>query len=622
MIGTKQVLIILGVVAIAAPLSFSARADEGRPLPVSCLYLRSQPGEDVIPGKGSVVYQAAFYPALEEELRAAPPDSMAAVALLIDWEDFSSHPLTYTPEHFGELLFQPTEEGNRSMKDYYEEVSAGHFALGGAVSGWLRSSLPYGHYVNGDGTPGTVDDFGFNTTDTAFAAEPYPANVWGIVREAVEFADAGGFDFSLFDNDGPDGVPSSGDDDGILDALIVVHAGTGAERVWDQFLGPSTIWSHKSDMNDPAVVARMGATVVDGIRVGPYNLVPEIGQVGVYAHEFGHILGLPDIYRTYTDEGVTIQQSTVGYYCLMDAGSLLPSRPDGGVLPGASPAHIDPFLKSWLGWLDETAYDGSDGVSQATDVALDPIELGGGAVRLLANPGGPEWNSENARGEYFLLENRAATGFDAFLPGSGMLIWHVNESRPGNNGGDPEGRLLVVVEAEDGVPGDLGEASPLGGTILGEISDFWPYGIRDEWTPDTYPSTDRHGGVFSGISVTEIRRRGEAVLFDLDLELIQPGDPYAYPNPFHPDREEYATIDYVSSEEENEGSPEIRIFDAAGQLVRTLEREGAEVLFIDGGVRAFWNGENDGRREVASGVYFFVISWGKTTKTGKIALLR
>ena len=134
MTGAKQVLVFLGAAAVAALPSSSAHADEGRPLPVSCLYLRSQPGDEVVPGKGNVVYQAAFYPALEEEFRATPPDSMAAVALLIDWEDFPSHPLTYTQEHFDELLFRPTEEGDRSMRDYYEEVSAGRFALGGAVS--------------------------------------------------------------------------------------------------------------------------------------------------------------------------------------------------------------------------------------------------------------------------------------------------------------------------------------------------------------------------------------------------------------------------------------------------------------------------------------------------------
>ena len=122
------------------------------------------------------------------------------------------------------------------------------------------------------------------------------------VAEYVRQADAAGVDFSLFDNDGPDGVPSSGDDDGVVDALVVMHAGTGAEGSFDPLLGADAIWSHKSDMADPYIVSRIGYTEADSVRIGPYDMDPEIGEVGVYAHEYGHILGLPDLYRTYADE--------------------------------------------------------------------------------------------------------------------------------------------------------------------------------------------------------------------------------------------------------------------------------------------------------------------------------
>ncbi|MFH1681349.1 MAG: M6 family metalloprotease domain-containing protein [Candidatus Eisenbacteria bacterium] len=596
-------------------------AGAAKPIPVSCLYPR-RPADPETGKRGAAASETALLPALTERTRGAAPDSMAAVVVLLDWTDQEARRIENPPSRFEKEFFHTSALRNETTRDYYSEVSGGRFRIGGSVTVWLRSSLPYGYYVNGDGVPGTKDDFGFDVSNEAFAAEPYPANVWGIVREAVVLADGAGVDFSLFDSDGPDGMPSSGDDDGIVDALIVIHAGAGAERVFDPYLGPSQIWSHKSDLNDPAILGLMGPTILDGVRIGPYNMDPEIGQTGVYAHEFGHLLGLPDLYRTYAENGTATQESTVGVYCLMDAGSLLPYRPSGSAPAGDSPAHINPFFKQWLGWLEPEGYEAGSSFAGPVAIRLDEVERGGTVVRLLSNPGGIDWDGKGAgSGEYFLLENRRRVGFDEHLPGSGLLIWHVSERRPANESSDYSKRLLGVVET-DGAPGDLGSTTPQGSLNLGEEEDFWPFGSRNDWTDESSPPSDLHGGAYSGIAVTEIREEGAIVAFFLDLESVRKGEPYAYPNPFTPAKDERATIAFRLSDANHAEEAAVRLYDLGGVLVRTLERRGDEVVVDGEGVQAYWDGRNDGGEEAASGVYLYVIAGAGEAGPGRIALLR
>lgn len=602
----------IGSIAVAGAFLASPHAhgaEGGRPLPVSCLYLHHSIAEE---GAGkrtgrAEIEGAGFYPSLKDRPAAAAPDSFAALVLLIDWEDEPSRPNLYPPSHFRREYFEGTAAGDETVRDYYLENSRGAFRLGGDVEGWYRSSLPFGHFVNGDGISGTADDYGFDTSPGAFAAEPYPANVWGIVREAATIAHEAGVDLSRYDSDG----------DGVVDGLIVVHAGRGAEGAY-QAIGPSQIWSHKSDLNDPSVVALMGPTELGGVRIGAYNLVPEIGQTGVYAHEFGHILGLPDLYRTYANGSSTIQESTIGVYCLMDAGSLLPFQAADGVLPGGRPSHLNPFFKSWFGWTDPEGYEPS-GFEGPVAVSLDAVERGGPVVRILPNPAGVDWENGGGTGEYFLLENRDRVGFDADLPGEGLLIWHINERRASNDSSSVEKRLALLVEAADGAPGDVSTLGDPG--YLGEQEDFFPTALVREWTPDTDPSSDLHGGRYSGISVTDIRLQGARVAFELDLDEGPPGGPYVYPNPWRVSKGDGIFLDYEPPGGIGGGEPRVEIYDPLGTLVRVLDG-GSEITSDADGFRAFWDGTNDSGREVASGVYLYVLRAGNETKRGRVAILR
>lgn len=604
---------IMAPALAAAIAADGARAAEPRPLPVSCLYLHASIMDEA-PGKAAgraEIAGAGVYPALKERAPAAAQGSLAVVVIMVDWDDQEARRTLYPASYYEHEYFQSTGEGDETVRDYYDENSGGRFALGGTATGWLRSGQSYSYYVNGDGQSGTKDDYGFDSSPSAFAALPYATNVWGIVREAVDLADEAGVDFSRYDADG----------DGVVDAVVVIHAGAGAERAFDSSLGANQIWSHKSDLADPAVVALMGPTELDGVRIGAYNLVPEIGQTGVYAHEFGHILGLPDLYRTYVQNGATIQESTVGVFCLMDAGSLLPYRGSGGVVAGDRPGHMNPFFKSWFGWIDPEAYEPGASFAGPATVSLDGVERGGAVVRILGNPGGVDWENGGGTGEYFLLEARDQVGFDQALPGKGMLVWHISEARADNDSAKVSKRLAAVVEAEDGAPGDIGTVDQTQTLNLGEPSDFYGAAPFRDWTPDTDPSSDLYGGRFSGIVVTDVTLNGARVSFDLHFEECPAGGPYVFPNPWRLLDTDFVTIAY-GPEGGVGDDPSIEIYEPAGTLVRTLDDPSAEILSDGARFQASWDGTNDAGRFVASGVYLFVVRARGGVRTGKIAIVR
>jgi M6 family metalloprotease-like protein len=122
-----------------------------------------------------------------------------------------------------------------------------------------------------------------------------------MAEDAVRAADAG-LDFAAFDNDGPDGLPASGDDDGIVDALIIVHAGSGSETGT-----PGSILSHTWTTVDVV-------TTADGVGAWRYSTVAEDSPRGVPAHEFGHLLGLADLYDR---RSTTILAGGLGDWSLM-----------------------------------------------------------------------------------------------------------------------------------------------------------------------------------------------------------------------------------------------------------------------------------------------------------------
>lgn len=519
--------------------------------------------------------------------------------LLVDYADNVGDTFDRRPSFFTNLAFSET---GKSMKTFYDENSYGQFDLGGEVVGWIRSPRSFRYFVNGDGVPGTADDYGFDTSPSAFnpATDPYPHNVWGIVMEAVNLADSL-IDFSRFDGDG----------DGIVDALCVVHAGPGAEEAFadlDDF-----IWSHKSNVSDYlATVSRGPLATRDGVTIGDYIMTPATGRLGVACHEFGHLFGLPDLYRT--DAQTREQSSVVGAYDLMDFGPWL----EAGITPG----HLGAWSKYTLGWIDPTPVSLEAGavrtVAQAQLFASVAESPAGAFYRILANPGGADWSARRVgRGEYFLIENRVAgrDNFDRALSSSGLAIWHVDETRANNNSANANEHLLTIVQAD----GD--DWTGFSGDPRGEPGDLWPGARTDRnFTAETTPSARLHNGGFSGAEITSIEQFGAVIEADLAANAIRFGAPYAFPNPLKMSEagaeQEIAFI----FEPERAGTQEraaapgmvVRVYDLSGALVRTLTSSASP---------AMWDCRNASGAMVASGAYFYVVESGGETADGKVVIL-
>ena len=111
----------------------------------------------------------------------------------------------------------------------------------------------------------------------------YPFNSQGFVEDALRAADPV-INYALFDNDGGDGVADTGDDDTMIDLLLCIHAGSGGES------GASTTNLQSIAFGLP------NPTPFDGVFANNFAIAPEDGRLGVYAHETGHLLGLPDLY--------------------------------------------------------------------------------------------------------------------------------------------------------------------------------------------------------------------------------------------------------------------------------------------------------------------------------------
>jgi immune inhibitor A len=173
-----------------------------------------------------------------EQARTTASRTYRALVILLQFTDNPADTLGHKPSAFDSLLFSTDTYPTGSFRDYYGEVSRSQFDVVGVVTRWYTAPHPYSYYVN--------NQSGFGG---------YPQNAQVMAADAVALASAD-YDFSQFDNDGPDGIPGSGDDDGEIDGLFIVHAGPGGEET----NLTTQIWSHKWNLKIPignhGVVAR------------------------------------------------------------------------------------------------------------------------------------------------------------------------------------------------------------------------------------------------------------------------------------------------------------------------------------------------------------------------------
>jgi immune inhibitor A len=253
---------------------------------------------------------------------------------------------SFDRSYYEDLFFGTGE----TFKDFYETQSQGAYSLAGEVSDWV--TVPGNASTYGDNA---VEDFG-----GAWQFVEDAANAWAAEAEgAGTDLDAYLAQFDVWDRYDWDDDGNFDEPDGYLDHFQAIHAGEG-EEAGGGAQGDDAIWSHRWYVNatdygvtGPMIVddggqpvqLKLGGTQIGDSKywIGDYTTEPENGGLGVFTHEFGHDLGLPDLYDTAGGDNGT------AFWTLMSGGSWMNH---GGDAIGDTPDHMGPWEKLQLGWLD------------------------------------------------------------------------------------------------------------------------------------------------------------------------------------------------------------------------------------------------------------------------------
>jgi len=408
------------------------------------------------------------------------------------------------PPAWSSGLLDPHTPG--SFSHFYDTMSFGELQVRGKVAGrryFSRHSAE--HYLSDDPTQeGRYGEF---------------------CREILSQADED-IDFSRFDNDGPDGVPASGDDDGVVDALFVI-----LDRMPDGFIRGRATGAGKLGLEEDYIVTgdsgRGGEPVMLSTRQGVILQGHTYTEaVGAMCHEYGHVLGLPDLYNTtYTSTpgaGPEEDSAGIGAWGLMGRGAL-------GWDGVAGPNSFCAWSRWRLGWAEELEPQGVEDT-----FTLEDVGIAGQVYRIPLSDRG-----------FFLLEYRRRTSshYDRAIPAEGLLVWHVERSLPG---GGLSSWWQVDLECADGRWDDAGyphgrQANPDAGE---DNLDFWSHdedyrtqhhgNLGDStdpfdgvalaaFTPDTNPASSSNDGAHSirleGIAITNGRVTGQVRTAPPVLEL-------------------------------------------------------------------------------------------------------
>ena len=247
------------------------------------------------------------------------------------WDNTTFWVADFNTAHYQDMLFD-MNPGARSMSNFYLEQSGHAYTVDGQVYGWV--AVPHSEWWYGADAGEDIDN----------ANGP----VWRVVQDAV--ANACDVPWKQFDTEDPNDLDGDGnfdEPDGYVDHIQLVHAGMGQEA-GGGLQGDDAIWAHSwwADYGGHGPGLGGVPTCDPDVWVGPYTINPEDGTIGVFTHEFGHDLGLPDLYDTqYTGE------SSTGFWTLMSSGSWLGCP---GEALGTCPSSMGAWEKWVMGWLDPT----------------------------------------------------------------------------------------------------------------------------------------------------------------------------------------------------------------------------------------------------------------------------
>ena len=347
-----------------------------------------------------------------------------------------------------------------SVKDYFKAQSAGQFELDFDVVGICLLKNPCSYYGGNDAYTG----------DDLRAGE--------MVAEACQWAATQGIDFSQYDWDG----------DGEVDQVFVLYAGKGEADGG----AASTVWPHEYALSESDYGKSLS---FNGVIVDTYACSAELNDrdqldgIGTFCHEFSHCMGFPDLY----DTGYS-GWFGMGDYNLMSAGNY-----NGD---SKCPAGYSAYEKHKCGWL---TYQDVTNIEEDLNVTgLKAISEGGGAYVL---------KNKAHEDEYYIIENRQNTGWDAYLPSKGVMITHVDydaniwwnnmPNTKGNYYDENENvyyndhQRLTIFRAGKSTSDD------------GVASDLYPYNTKNSLTAESNPAATLYnknsdGTKYMHVNITDI----------------------------------------------------------------------------------------------------------------------
>lgn len=290
---------------------------------------------------------------------------------------------------FWRLLNEPgysDNEATGSAIDYFKACSQGQFIPEFDVVG------PY-----------TLEhDIAYYGGNSAWGQDSRPSQM---ALDACWAAHNNGIDFSQYDTD----------NDGFVDNVFIYYAGYNEA----EGAASNTVWPHRYVVQSWEVD---GETEIDGKLVYDYACTSELkGRsgtemcgIGNFCHEFGHVLGLPDYYHTEDS-----YSTTLGYWSIMDGGAYSNE--------GRTPPLYSAYDRFFLGWLTPTEINSPEylyllPLTQKMETPADTLHQ----AYLLADGKHNMDGQDPDPNEFFIMEYRQQTGWDQYLPGEGVLFWHID----------------------------------------------------------------------------------------------------------------------------------------------------------------------------------------------------
>lgn len=299
-----------------------------------------------------------------------------AIVILVEFSD-AKFTISNPHDYFNRML---NEKGFNdygcwgSAHDYFLEVSGGKFDCDFDLYGPVTLPNKMSYY-------GGNDSYGNDK-----APEYMAIHACQMLDNTV--------DFSQYDRDG----------DGVIDNIFIFYAGQGEATGG----GSNTVWPHSWDIRYTGTTWRYDGKILGNYACSnewvtyPKNYTePRADGIGTFVHEFSHVMGLPDLYHTADSYGTSF---TVGDWSVLDSGPYLND--------GLCPPTYTAFERISMGWLEPTVISG-------------PMN---GKLESLKSNTAYVIPTEKSN-EFFVLENRQQEGLDAYLPGHGMLIWHIDYNK-------------------------------------------------------------------------------------------------------------------------------------------------------------------------------------------------